>query len=398
MKKITQSLLFLYLIGSTCALQAQYVGKAPAHVVFVIEENYSYAKIIGSAYAPTLTWLSKQSYVANLSDMYAITHPSEPNYLELFSGSNQGVSTDEIGPDASAPFSDCNMASSMIQKGYTFKGYAETQPSVGWYMSNSGNYVTKHCPWINWVGGTNADSVPIKDMVPFAPVGTYFPDSNSYSTLPTLSWVVPNLVDDMHDPYTASTAISNGDAWFKKNIMSLVRWASNSANNTVVVVIWDEDDGSASNNIPCLICSGLVKGGTYSSPKTNLYSAYKLIEEMYSITPQCGSSATATDITSNMWNALYTGVNSVSEVTNMVTTWPVPAKDELNMNITSVTESKALIGMYDITGRLIKQMPAELKAGDNSFIISTNDISNGIYFLNITGDKINICKKILVGK
>ncbi|HSY76653.1 MAG TPA: alkaline phosphatase family protein [Bacteroidia bacterium] len=398
MKKITLSLLFLCLIGSTCALQAQYVGKAPAHVIFVIEENYSYAKIIGSAYAPTFTWLSKQSYVANLTNDYAITHPSEPNYLELFSGSDQGVTTDEIGPDASAPFSDCNMASSMIQKGYTFKGYAETQPSVGWYQTNNGNYVTKHCPWINWVGGSNADSVPIKDMVPFAPIGTYYPDSTHYSTLPTLSWVIPNLVDDMHDPYTASTAISNGDAWFKTNIMPLVRWASNPANNTVVIAIWDEDDGSASNNIPLLICSGLVKGGTYTTPKTNHYSVYKMIEEMYSITPQCGSSATATDITSNLWNAVYTGVNTVNEPVDQVNTWPVPAKDELNMNIISSTEGKASIGMYDITGRLVKQMPAELKIGDNNFIVSTNDISNGVYFLNITGDKINICKKIVVGR
>jgi hypothetical protein len=382
------------------------VGKPPAHVVVVMEENYSYSDIIGNSLAPYINYVAKQSYTANMTLATAITHPSEPNYLDLFSGNNQGVTTDLSGPAPGAPFNDCNIGSSMIQKGYTFIGYSEDQPSVGWISGDQGNYYTKHCPWINWIGhNTNADTIPVTSDVPYSYVkglyttGPIFPDSNHYSTLPTMAWVIPNSVDDMHDG-SSSTAIPNGDNWFHTNIMPLIRWASKPANNTVVFIIWDEDDYLSTNpsdHIPLLVCSGLIIGGNYNTA-VNHYSTLKLWEEMYGITTECSSSATATDYPSNMWT-ITTGIDPVSgESFNKVTTWPVPAKNELNMNIYSVSADNAKVGLYDMTGRLVKEIPAELKIGDNNMTINTDAISNGIYFLNVVGEKINVCKKIIVSK
>ena len=62
----------------------------PDHVVIVIEENHSYGEIIGSSFAPYINSLATRG--ALFTQSYAITHPSQPNYLDLFSGSNQGVS------------------------------------------------------------------------------------------------------------------------------------------------------------------------------------------------------------------------------------------------------------------------------------------------------------------
>lgn len=398
MKKINCFILAMCLLLGI-STNAQYVGKPPAHVIVVMEENYAYAKIIGSSLAPTFTYLSKQSYCANMTLATAITHPSEPNYLELFSGSDQGVIADETGPCSGAPLNDCNLGSSMIQAKYTFAGYSEGQPSVGWISGDQGNYYTKHCPWINWIGhNTNADTIPLKDDMPFAPIGTYFPDSNHYSSLPTMSWVIPNSIDDMHDG-SASSAIPNGDTWFHTNMMPLVRWASNPANNAVVFIIWDEDDyssSSPSNHIPLLVCSGLVIGGNYNTA-VNHYSTLNLWEEMYGL-PKCGSSSGASEYPSNMW-AITTGIDPVTAATEpQVATWPVPAKDELNVHITVAAEAKVTISLFDITGRMVKQMPSELKTGDNYSTLNTSDVSNGVYFLNVVGDKINICKKVVVGK
>ena len=64
----------------------------PDHVVIVIEENHSYSEIIGSSAAPYINSLAAQG--ALFTQSYAITHPSQPNYLDLFSGSNQGVTDD----------------------------------------------------------------------------------------------------------------------------------------------------------------------------------------------------------------------------------------------------------------------------------------------------------------
>src|SRR6185312_16073764 len=64
----------------------------PAHVIIVMEENHSYADIIGSQQAPYINGLAQSG--ALFTDSHAITHPSQPNYLELFSGSIQGVKND----------------------------------------------------------------------------------------------------------------------------------------------------------------------------------------------------------------------------------------------------------------------------------------------------------------
>ena len=60
----------------------------PAHVVVVIMENHSFSEIIGSPNAPYIN----NTLAANgavLTNHHAVEHPSQPNYLDLFSGSDQ---------------------------------------------------------------------------------------------------------------------------------------------------------------------------------------------------------------------------------------------------------------------------------------------------------------------
>lgn len=63
----------------------------PDHIVVVIEEDQSYDAVIGSAEAPYLNQLARQG--ASLTQFYALTHPSQPNYLALFAGSFLGSTT-----------------------------------------------------------------------------------------------------------------------------------------------------------------------------------------------------------------------------------------------------------------------------------------------------------------
>jgi len=55
---------------------------SPAHVVVVLEENHAYSQIIGNAQAPYINSLASQG--ALFTNSYALTHPSQPNYLDLF--------------------------------------------------------------------------------------------------------------------------------------------------------------------------------------------------------------------------------------------------------------------------------------------------------------------------
>ena len=67
----------------------------PDHIVIAIEENHAYSQIIGSDSAPYINSLVADSFSANFINSYGITYPSQPNYLDLFSGFRSRCSNDD---------------------------------------------------------------------------------------------------------------------------------------------------------------------------------------------------------------------------------------------------------------------------------------------------------------
>jgi len=64
-------------------------GGAPAHIAVVVMENVEYGDIVGSGSTPYINALARRGALAQ--QMYAITHPSLPNYLALPSGATHGL-------------------------------------------------------------------------------------------------------------------------------------------------------------------------------------------------------------------------------------------------------------------------------------------------------------------
>jgi acid phosphatase len=251
------------------------VVPTPAHVVIVMEENHAYSDIIGNKSAPYFNSLAGQG--ALLTSSYAITHPSEPNYMALFGGSTFGLSSDKCPANQG---SKANLGSELLAAGHTFKGYSEDLPKTGSTTCDSGSYARKHSPW------TNFSNVPASDSVPFSSFPT------DYSTLPSLSFVIPNLDNDMHDG-----SISAADSWLKKNLSAYATWAK--SNNSLLIVTWDEDDNNESNQIPTIIAGQSVKAGKYAED-VNHYNVLATLEQIYGLKP-LGKSATAAPIT-DIWN------------------------------------------------------------------------------------------------
>src|ERR1043166_9576160 len=90
----------------------------PDHIVIAILENHAYTQIIGSSSAPYINALSGDSLSALFTHSYAIEHPSQPNYLDLYSCGNQGITTDNV--PAVYPFTTANMGRVLIDSGKTF--------------------------------------------------------------------------------------------------------------------------------------------------------------------------------------------------------------------------------------------------------------------------------------
>ncbi|WP_085231576.1 alkaline phosphatase family protein [Mycobacterium conspicuum] len=247
----------------------------PSHVVIVVEENRG--NIIGNKSAPFINALAAGG--ALMTQSFAEAHPSEPNYLALFAGDTFGLTKDSCPVNAGAA---PNLASELLSAGYTFVGYAEDLPAVGSPVCSAGKYARKHVPWANFT------NVPPANSVPFSA----FPMGN-YANLPTVSFVIPNNDNNMHDGSVAA-----GDAWLNRQLVGYANWAR--ANNSLLILTWDEDDDGPRNQIPTVIYGAHVQPGSYSEPITH-YNVLSTLEQMYGL-PKTGKAATASPIAS-IWSA-----------------------------------------------------------------------------------------------
>ena len=60
-----------------------------------------------------------------------------------------------------------------------------------------------------------------------------------------MSFVIPNLNDDMHDG-----TVAQGDSWVQAHLSAYANWTR--AHNSMLVVTFDEDDHSENNQIPTI--------------------------------------------------------------------------------------------------------------------------------------------------
>ena len=265
-------------IGSATAVATSSTAQAasvPAfdHIVVVMFENHAYSQINGSSSAPYFNSLAAQG--AKFTQSYGVTHPSEPNYLALFSGSTQGI-TDDSCPHT---FGGNNIANQLLTTGKSFKSYSESMPSDGYTGCTSGTYARKH------------NAAPFFSNVPATSNVRYstFPTSANYASLPTVSYIDPNLCNDMHD-----CSVGTGDTWLKNNLDAYAQWAK--THNSLLIVTFDEDNGGSSNHIFTAFVGAHTQVGSFSN-QINHYNVLSTIESAYGL-----SHLNAASEITNVWN------------------------------------------------------------------------------------------------
>jgi acid phosphatase len=244
----------------------------PDHIVIVIEENKAYQQIIGSQNTPYINSLAQHGML--FTESYGVTHPSQPNYLALFSGSTHNITNDSCLPELRGD----NLASSLIAQNMSFAIYSESMPEVSYSGCKFGSYMRKHNPLSNWL-----------DLAKFNQPFSAFPQD--FAKLPTVSFVVPNQLNDMHDG-----SVAQGDLWLSQNFEQYARWAL--THNSLLIVTWDEDNGSSANHIPTIFVGGMIRQGK-SSQRINHYTLLRTISDLYGL-PYIGNSLAETSI-SDIW-------------------------------------------------------------------------------------------------
>ncbi len=241
-----------------------------AHVVIVVLENEEASQITASS-MPYLYGLS-QTY-GRAAAVYAVSHPSEPNYLALWSGSTQGV-TD----DANHNLTGASLSSQLTAAGQQWRVYAQDYPATGCDTGASytggtdgpgvaGTYARKHNPAISFtsVSGNPTECAKIRPLASFSP------------TAAAVALVVPNLCNDAHD-----CSVAQSDSFLRAFLPSVFNspdWA-----HTLLIVTFDEGSTNTNGggNVFTMVARPGLSHVTSSTPH-NHYGVLHTIENIFGL-------------------------------------------------------------------------------------------------------------------
>jgi hypothetical protein len=240
----------------------------PAHIAVVIMENEEYGDIIGSPSTPYINRLARR--YALVASMYAITHPSLPNYLALTGGSTFGIDSDCTGCSVAA----AGLTDQLRRAGISWKAYMEGLPHPCFTGSGAGEYAKKHDPFV-YFESTVHNAGQCARVVPLHELRT---DEQAHA-LPRFVWITPNLCNDMHD-----CPPSVGDRFLSRVLPSLLR---DLGPRGLLFLTWDEgttDDGCCGvahgGHIPTIVAGPGARPGARLATPVDDYSILQTIEDL----------------------------------------------------------------------------------------------------------------------
>jgi phosphatidylinositol-3-phosphatase len=267
------------IVQSTLTPAPNRSGKVPKfdHIVLIMLENQSYGAVIGNSQMPILNSLAKKNVL--LSNYYAVTHPSLPNYISVMSGDTQNITSDCINCFVNAP----NIADLLEANGMTWKSYEESMPSPC-YIGDKKLYAQKHNPLLYF------DSIrlnPTRCTQSIVPL-TQLDDDLAANQLPNFSFIMPNLCNSGHD-----CKLSVSDSWVGFMVTKLSASPA-FGKNSLIVILYDEAEKSskgtccnlgsqAGGHVAALLISPLAKPGFVDSTAYDHYSVLKTILKAWNL-------------------------------------------------------------------------------------------------------------------
>jgi chitodextrinase len=260
------------------------------HVVIVIEENHGFGQVIGSSSAPYINSLANGG--ALLTNYFADDHPSEPNYMIIYAGSDFGIGDDKFHAEP-----DPSLATKVQAAGKTFVGYVDSGSPE------------KHNPWEAFPEGTGVE----KDF------GSQFPTTSggNFAALPNLAFVIPNLNHDMHDG-----TIQQADTWLRNNIDAYAQWAK--THNSLLIVTWDEDDSGGNNQVATIFYGANIVTGQYGATQYDHFNMCATLAALVGASPPRTTAAPIDGIYSatNVAPSVPTGLQTSSvTATSLTLSW-----------------------------------------------------------------------------
>lgn len=243
---------------------------AIGHVYTIVMENHEQSAILGGSAAPYIAGLARTYARAGVYS--AVGHPSQPNYLAMFSGSTQGV-TDDANHDIAGA---STIADQIEASGRTWHVAAQNVPpgcftgsSASGGADGPGTYARKHEPAISFtqIARDPTRCASITDFAHFDPeLGDYW-------------FIAPNLCNDMHD-----CSIATGDA-FLAGFVPRILGSAAFRKDGVLFLTFDEGSTATGGggDVVMLVIAANGRRGFVSSTPYDHYAYLRTIEDAWSL-------------------------------------------------------------------------------------------------------------------
>ncbi|HEY7134494.1 MAG TPA: alkaline phosphatase family protein [Acidimicrobiia bacterium] len=264
--------------GTSSAPPARY-----KHVIWVLMENKSWGSVVGNSAAPFETQLARSCGTATNWHDAGSQFNSEPSYIAMTSGQPAAVLTPfgcDCAPSPSVSLTTDNIFRQVRAAGGTERSWDEGMS--GNCSSSGSDYAPKHNPALYYWGGSDRAACAGDDVPMGSATSGPFVDALRSDTLPTFSFVTPNLCNDTHD-----CGVATGDAFLSQLVPQIVNSPSYRRGDTALFVVWDED-----TPIPNMVVAPSVRAGTTVSAAVSHYSLLRATEEMLGL-PLLGQAASA---------------------------------------------------------------------------------------------------------
>ena len=261
---------------------ARLAAGAPAHVALIVMEHEEYGDVIGSRSAPYINGLARSYSLAN--GMYAIGHPSLPNYLALPGGSTFGASSD---------CTDCTVhATSIVDQleraHLSWKAYMENLPQPCFTGPDAGEYAKKHDAFAYYTRVTD-NPARCARIVPLSQLSA----DERARALPSFVWITPNLCHDMHD-----CDVATGDRFLSALVPQLL---SALGPRGLLFLTWDEgssDDGcchlASGGHVVTIVAGAQARRGEVFNAPSDHYSVLQTIEDLLGLPRLRGAACACT--------------------------------------------------------------------------------------------------------
>jgi acid phosphatase len=233
----------------------------------IVMENQAYSQVIGSPYIASLA-----AGGAVAGKYFATDHPSLPNYAELTSGQSFPNAGSDCDPSSSCQSTVSNIVDRIVASGRTWHEYAESMGSPCGKVT-SGQYAPKHNPFVYYTDISAASCQA--NVVDYSHLAT---DLASAATTSSYVFITPNMCNDMHD-----CSIATGDAWLSKSVPTILGSPAFTQQHSLLLLVWDEDDHSAGNQVALIAVGWKVKTGYVSTTRYTHYSLLRTVEAAWGL-------------------------------------------------------------------------------------------------------------------